>query len=138
MSDENVEIVRRVVDATNRRDPDAFVAALSPDVEWEDNLFGTEGARTYRGAAEVREWLSEVWEPWATLHMEALEITPAPDDRVLIEFELTARGKESGAETQARFWTVSQIADGKIRTRQTFRDRTEALEAAGLAELPPA
>ena len=82
----------------------------------------------------MREWLSEVWEPWATLRMEVLELTPAPDDRVLIEFELTARGKESGAETQARFWTVSQIADGKIRTRQRFPDRAEALEAAGLAD----
>jgi ketosteroid isomerase-like protein len=134
MSDENVEIVRRVVDATNRRDADAFVAALSPDVEWEDNLFGTEGGRTYRGAAEVRAWLKEVWEPWETLHMEALEVTPAPDTHVFVEFELTARGKESGAETQARFWTVSQIADGRIRSRHTFGDRQTALEAAGLAE----
>jgi ketosteroid isomerase-like protein len=134
MSDENVEIVRRVVDATNRGDPDAFVAALSPDVEWEDNLFWTEGGRTYRGAAEVREWLNQVWEPWETLHMEALEITPACDGRLFVGFELTARGKESGAETRARFWTVSQIADGKIRTRQAFRDRAQALQAAGLSE----
>jgi ketosteroid isomerase-like protein len=134
MSDENAEIVQRVVDATNRGDPDAFVAALSPDVEWEDNLFWTEGDRTYRGAAEVRDWLNQVWEPWETLRMEALEITPAGDGRLLVGFELTARGKESGAETRARFWTVSQIADGKIRTRQAFRDRARALEAAGLAE----
>jgi ketosteroid isomerase-like protein len=133
MSYENVEIVRRVVDATNRRDPDAFVAALTPDVEWEDNLFGTEGGRTYRGAAEVRQWLNEVWEPWESLHMEVLEFTPGRDDRVFVEFELTARGRESGAETRARFWTVSQIADGKVRTRQAFGDRAEALEAAGLA-----
>ena len=134
MSDEIVEIVRRVVDATNRRDPDAFVAALSPDVEWEDNLFGTEGGRTYRGAAEVREWLIQVWEPWESLHMEALEITPARDGRLLVEFELTARGRESGAETRARFWTVSHIAAGKIRTRHGFLDRAQALEAAGLPE----
>jgi ketosteroid isomerase-like protein len=134
MSDENVEIVRRVVDATNRRDPDAFVAALSPDVEWEDNLFWTEGGRAYRGAAEVREWLNRVWEPWESLHMEALEISPGGDDRLLVGFELTARGKESGAETRARFWTVSEIADGKIRRRRSFRDRAQALEAAGLAE----
>jgi ketosteroid isomerase-like protein len=134
MSDENVEIVRRVVEATNKRDADAFVAALSPDVEWEDNLFGTEGGRTYRGTAEVREWLNEVWQPWASLQMEALEITPAPDGRVFVEFELTASGRESGAETHARFWTVSRIADGRIRTRQTFGDRSEALEAAGLTE----
>jgi ketosteroid isomerase-like protein len=133
MADDKVEIVRRVVDATNRRDADAFVAALSPDVEWEDNLFWTEAGRTYRGAGEVREWLNQVWEPWETLHMEALEITPAGDSRLFVGFELTARGKESGAETRARFWTVSQIADGKIRTRHAFRDRARALEAAGLA-----
>jgi ketosteroid isomerase-like protein len=132
MSDEHVEIARRIVDATNRRDPDAFVAALSSDVEWEDDLFGTEGGRTYRGATEVREWLSQVWEPWESLHMEVLEITAAPGGRVIFEFELTARGKESGAETHARFWTVSQIAGGKIRTRHTFHDKAIALEAAGL------
>jgi ketosteroid isomerase-like protein len=134
MSDENVEIVRRVVDAVNRRDADAFIAALSPDVEWEDTLFGTEGGRTYRGAAEVREWLDEVWQPWESLHMEVLEFTPGPDGRVFVEFELTARGKESGAETHARFWTVSQIAGGKIQSRQIFGDKTEALEAAGLTD----
>jgi ketosteroid isomerase-like protein len=134
MPDESIDVVRLVVDATNRRDADAFVAALSPDVEWEDNLFGTEGGRTYRGAAEVRDWLNEVWQPWETLHMEALEIIPAPDGRVFVEFELTARGKESGAETHARFWTVTQIADGKIQSRRTFRDRGEALEAAGLTD----
>ncbi len=82
----------------------------------------------------MREWLNEVWEPWETLHMEALEITPARcDGRLVVGFELTARGKESGAETRARFWTVLQIADGKIQTRQTFRDRAQALEAAGLS-----
>jgi ketosteroid isomerase-like protein len=134
MSDENAEIVQRVVDATNRRDPDAFVAALSHDVEWEDNLFWTEGNRTYRGAGEVREWLNEIWEPWETLRMEALEITPTSDGRLFVGFELTARGKESGAETRARFWTLSQIADGKIRSRKAFRDRAQALSAAGLAE----
>jgi ketosteroid isomerase-like protein len=131
---EDVEIVRQVVDATNRGDADAFVATLSPDVEWEDDLFGTEGGRTYRGTAEVREWLTQVWEPWESLRMEAVEITAGRDGRLFVEFDLTASGKESGVETQARFWTVSEIADGKIRTRKTFRDRNEALEAAGLSD----
>jgi ketosteroid isomerase-like protein len=134
MSQENVEIVRQVVDAANRRDADAFVATLSPDVEWEDNLFWTEGPRTYRGRAGVREWLNQVLEPWESLHMEAEEITDTSDGRILVGFGLTARGKESGAETQLRFWTVSWIADGKITRRQQFQGRAEALEAAGLSE----
>ena len=134
MPDENVEVVRRVIDATNRAHADDFLAALSPDVEWEDNLFGTEGGRTYRGTAEVRKWLEQVWEPWEALRMEALEVIPGEGGRVFVEFELTARGRESGVETHARFWTVSEIADGRIRTRRTFRDRAEALEAAGLTD----
>jgi ketosteroid isomerase-like protein len=130
---DHVELVRQIVDATNRRDADAFVAALDPDVEWEDDLFGTGGARTYRGAAGVREWLAQVWEPWESLHMEAVEITPAGDDLLLIGFELTASGRESGVETNARFWTVSRLADGKVRTRKTFLDRAEARRVAGLS-----
>src|SRR5829696_4861230 len=34
MSQENVEVVRRLIHAANERDPDAFVAHLHPDVEW--------------------------------------------------------------------------------------------------------
>ena len=132
MSKENEELVRRVVDATNRRDPDAFVATLSPDVEWEDTLFWTEPRRTFRGRAGVREWLDQVWEPWADLQMEAHEITDASDGRLFVGFGLTARGRESGAETQIHLWTVSWIADGKVARRRSFRSRADALEAAGL------
>ncbi len=134
MSQENVEIVRRVVDAANRRDADAFVATLSPDVEWEDAFFWTEGPRTFRGRAGVREWLNQVQEPWESLHLEAEEVTDASDGRFIVGFRLTARGKESGVETQLRFWATCWTADGKITRRQAFRERADALEAAGLSE----
>jgi hypothetical protein len=66
--------------------------------------------------------------------MEAFEVTSERDGRLVVGFELTASGKGSGVETRARFWTVTRIAAGRITTRKTFRDRTEALEAAGLSE----
>jgi ketosteroid isomerase-like protein len=131
---ENAEIIRRVVDATNRRDADAFVADLSPDVEWEDTLFWTQRVQTYRGRAGVRAWLDEIQEPWESLHVEAEEITETSDGRVFIELVMTTRGKESGVETQFRFWSVVWIADGMVTRRRSFHDRGEALEAAGLSE----
>jgi ketosteroid isomerase-like protein len=134
VSRDHAELVRQVVDATNRRDADAFVAALAPDVEWEDDLFGTAGVRTYRGTTEMRKWLTQVWEPWERLHMEAVDITSVADDRLLIGFELTASGKESGAETHAQFWTVVEVVDGKVGSRATFRDRAAARAAAGLSD----
>jgi ketosteroid isomerase-like protein len=134
MSQENVEIVRRVVAAINQRDADAFVATVSPDVEWEDAVFWTERPRTFRGWKGAREWFNQVLEPWASLHLEAEEVTDVCDDRFVAAFDFTARGKESGVETQLRFWVLCNVADGRITRREVFRERAEALKAAGLSE----
>jgi ketosteroid isomerase-like protein len=52
MSEENVEVVRQGADAMNRRDPDAFLACLHPDVQWEESGDVLPGLRgVYRGRA---------------------------------------------------------------------------------------
>ncbi len=135
MSEENVEIILRGVEAANRRDADAFVADLSPDVEWENSIFWSEGSRTYRGIGELREWFNQVViEPWETLRIEIEEITEAPDDRVFFGMLLTARGKDSGVDTRQHAWSVQWFAGGKVTRRKVFLDRAEALEAAGIQE----
>ena len=134
MSQENVELVQKFVEATNRRDADAFVANLSPDVEWEDTLFWTEGPRTYRGRAGVRKWLDEIQGPWEDLHLEVDEIVETSDGRLLVEFGLSARGRVSGADTQLRFWTVLWLADGMVTRRRSFHEEAAALKAAGLED----
>jgi ketosteroid isomerase-like protein len=123
------------IEAFNRRDVDAFVALVSPDVEWEDAVFWSEHARIYTGEAKLREWFDQVVvEPWESLHFELEEITEAGDDRVFFGGLLTTRGKGSGVETQVRGWSVVWITNGKTTRRQVFLDRAEALEAAGLEE----
>jgi steroid delta-isomerase-like uncharacterized protein len=134
MSRENVKVALQQIEAFNRRDVDAVVALASPDVEWEDPMFRSQAARVYRGRAGLREWVNEVLEPWESLHVEVEEITEATDSRVFLEALLTARGKGSGVETQLRGWFVVWFANGRITRRQVFRDREEALEAAGLSE----
>src|SRR5262245_17995955 len=134
MSEENVEIVLQQLDAFNRRDADAFVAVLSTDVEWEDPTFWSEGARTYQGRAEVREWLNRILEPWDSIHIKANEIAQTSDDQVFVDLALTGRGKASGVETELRHWVVAWFANGLCTRRRVFQYRDEALEAAGLAE----
>jgi ketosteroid isomerase-like protein len=135
MSRENVEIVRQAVAAINRGDADAFVALASPDVEWEDSVFWSEGTRIYRGRAELREWFNQIFvKPWESYHLEITEIIEAADDLVVVGGEATARGKDSGVETQMRSWQLTWFADGKATRRQIFLTRAEALEAAGLSE----
>jgi ketosteroid isomerase-like protein len=134
MSEENVEVVLQQIEAGNRRDVDAFVALVSPDVEWEDSVFWSESARVYRGRAELREWFNRVMEPWESLRVEVEEISEVGDDRVFVGGHLATRGKASGVDTKIRGWAVFWIAKGKITRRQVFLGRDDALEAAGLRE----
>ena len=129
-----MENVLQAVEAFNRRDADAFVALASPDVEWEDAIFWSGVARTYRGRDGLREWFKQVVEPWERIRVEVEEITEATDNRVFVGLYLTARGKGSGVETELRAWQVNRFADGKTARRHVFLERADALEAAGLSE----
>src|SRR5262245_10299184 len=137
MSEENVEIVLKLMAAVNRRDPDAFMACLHPEVEWReesgDPLPGLRGI--YRGRAEVRAWFEEaVVELWESFDVEVEEIREASDHRVFIGIRPSARGNASGAVTELRSWQVFTFVDGKAASREIFLNRDEALEAAGLSQ----
>ena len=134
MSQKNSEIALQQIDALNRGDVDAFVDLVSPDVEWEDAMFWSEPMRIHRGKTELGEWLNQVLEPW-----ESASISRSRRSGKLQMIGsrwglLTTRGKGSGAETQTRGCFVNWIANGKVKRRQVFLDRAEAVVAAGLTE----
>jgi ketosteroid isomerase-like protein len=63
MSEDNVKMSLRVVDAWNRRDPDAVVALWDPDGVWSPGLERiAEGRRTYRGHAGIRQSFQDLAE----------------------------------------------------------------------------
>jgi ketosteroid isomerase-like protein len=134
MSEKNVQVALQQIDAFNRRDVDGAVACASPEVEWEDSMFWTEQVRIYRGRAELREWIEKVLEPWESIRVEADELAEASDGRVFARVSITGRGKISGAVAEQAAWTVLWFANGLCTRRRVFRDRDEALEAAGLEE----
>ena len=62
MSQENVEVFKRGVEAYDLRDIDALLEDLDPDVEWQpvlQVLLGGE-ATVYRGHQGVRDWFREL------------------------------------------------------------------------------
>jgi ketosteroid isomerase-like protein len=135
MSKENVELAREAIDALNRGDLDAWLAFLSPDVVWEA-LPGVPGiGELYRGRAEVRGWIEELWEvAEGVVHTEIEQITDLGEDRVFLALVLTARGRGSGVPFEMHTWSVVWFAEGLVTRRQVFWARDEALEAAGLQE----
>lgn len=136
VSDENVALMLRAVDAVNRADGDAFVACFHTDVEWEasDDRFPGFGG-VYRGRAGVRRWLEEALDPWESVRLDLEEIFEAGDDQVVVGVLMTTRGEESGVETKLRLWQVFWVTDGRVARRQgPYWVRDEALAAAGLKE----
>ena len=85
MSEENVEVVRKQIDAFNRGDLDAWLGCLSPEVAWESlPLVGFR--EVYRGRPEAREWLELLVEDFEEAHLEIEEITALSDDRVFFAY----------------------------------------------------
>ena len=132
MSEENVALVRKSIDALNRGDLDAWLPFHDPDVVWEA-LEGVPGVGDlYRGRAGMREWIELMWTNVEDFHVETEQIAELSDDRVFIAVVITARRKGSGVPFEYRTWQIVWLADGLITRRQVFWTRAEALKTAGL------
>ena len=138
MSQENVEVVRGLVEAFNETgDREAAYALLDPEIEFEVAWrSGRDAAdfRIHRGLDEVKAVIEELLAPFESVRYVIHEYADAGDDVVAI-LELIVRPKDSSAETSTgRFGYVCTLRDGKIVRIQDFPDPAEALEAAGLSE----
>ena len=136
MSEENVEVVRRLYDAIDRGDADAVLALYDPEIEWH---FARSPFRNlvrhdvYRGREALREFVRERYEDaWVSVTDQVEELIDA-DEYVVSVIKTSGRGRVSGApaeKTHAGVWT---IRDGKV-LRVDWMSREEALETAGLSE----
>jgi ketosteroid isomerase-like protein len=135
MSRENVEAFERAIEAYNRRDIDAFLEPIDPEVELPGALQALleSEAKAYRGYEGVRQWVRDIDEALANIRLELPEIHDLGDRLVAIG-RLSARGQASGAETESPFGCVVEWKNGKATRVVSFLDRKEALEAAGLRE----
>jgi ketosteroid isomerase-like protein len=135
MSQENVEIVRRVSDAYNRRDVGAMLDELHPEIEWHPWLqLQLGGAATvYRGHQGVRKGIRELEEAFSEIQAKQTEIRDLGERVVAIGY-LRGRGKESGAMTESALAWIVDFNSGKVIRVREYLDPKEALEAAGLGE----
>jgi ketosteroid isomerase-like protein len=132
MSQENVEIVRSIVEAWNRGDYSVVLESTDPGIEVEAALGGTFDG-TYQGSAQARMFLEDFWRFFAQSHADVAEYIPVGDS-VVFEAHLRGRGKGSGIEVEMRNWQVCSVRDGRVVAYRMFTTKREALEAAGLAE----
>jgi ketosteroid isomerase-like protein len=134
LSQENVEIVRKVLDAVNRRDRAAWLALHDPQTEcvpaqvWpeSDAIQGREAVWDfYQGA--IGAWQEGAFD-------ENTEVIEASNGKVLQHVYGEMHGKSSGASVVHTMWAVSTFHAGKVLRVEWFADRAAALKAVGLEE----
>jgi len=127
-----VEVVKEAVAALNERDLDHYLACCTKDVQLLPPTAAIEGA--YEGAAGVRRFFADVQDAMPDFRLDIEHLDPLGPDRVLVSLRATGSGRTSAINTDFQVTNIYDLADGKIRRVQVFRDRQEALEAAGLSE----
>jgi ketosteroid isomerase-like protein len=138
MSQENVEIVRKLFEAVSRRDSETVLALYDANVEWDGSRHRwaevMDGNPVRHGHEELREWSRSYYEMWENLGDDIEELIDA-GDQVISIVTTRARGRASGVDVvwkdNAGLWT---IREGKVVRVVWFPSRAEALEAAGLSE----
>ncbi len=137
MSQENVEIVRRLLEAHRSEDIDAgvetFVALSDPTVEF-TSIMAAVAPVTYRGHDGIRRYLRELATSWSEWRMEPEEVFELGNGSVFAAFRSHLVGEQSGAAVEAERAGVFVLFDGKIVSGRIYPTREQALEAAGLPE----
>jgi ketosteroid isomerase-like protein len=136
VSQENVEIVRRGIEAANRRPKPDFATIndlYHPDHEFISRLDALEGKKR-RGARGYRDWLRNLDD--AIEFEQTLEgVSEIGEDRVLAIARQRMRGKSSGVPlSEERIGVVVTVRDGKIVRSEVYDSPEEALKAVGVEE----
>jgi ketosteroid isomerase-like protein len=127
MSEENLELVRAGFAAHNRGDLDALTHVYDPEVVFETLLLGT-----HRGNEAIRLIYEENQKTLAGYSIEPVELIDSGDQVVAVA-QVTGVGPASQISMDGdRFAFLFTIRDGRVVREQAFRNRDEALEAAGL------
>jgi ketosteroid isomerase-like protein len=132
MSQENVEIIKRVVDAFNARDVEAYAAFMAPDVEWFTAMGAVEG-EIFRGRSGIDAYFGRMTEAWEEFRGVADEHRDLGDS-VIILGRVHARGRASSVQIDGPWACLFDFRGQKISRIRVFLDHAEARRAAGLAE----
>lgn len=135
MSEENVEIVRRIYAGWERGD---F------RVGWEEGVYDPEvllilgpdfgpDAGAFRGLDEIRRYTQGLLAAWEGFVITGEEFIDAGDS-VVVRTHQQGTGTGSGVPTELAYFHVWSFRGGSVIRVEAVRERAKALETAGLSE----
>jgi ketosteroid isomerase-like protein len=133
MSEENVEIARRFFGFWADRDFSAVEEFIRRDtvIDMSRNVFNP---GIYRGFEGFREWVAVVDDTWDDFRPKPEEFVEV-GDALVMAVRVSGIGRASGVRAEMLIFGIWRFDQGKVaRYTGGYRDRDEALEAAGLSK----
>jgi ketosteroid isomerase-like protein len=131
VSQDNVELARRGLDAINQRDWHALLALVDDDVTVESRLASIEGG--YHGHSGMRRWWENLLDTFPDYTVVIVQIREH-EDVTLAHLHATGHSAGSGTPLIDDFWYVARWRDGKLVWWRASSTESEALKAVGLEE----
>ena len=134
MSSANLELVRSIFAASERGELLQPAEWAHPEIEWVIAEGPTAGSWT--GVAGMAESVRGMLRAWEGFRIFADEYRELDDERVLVLFHYTGRGKTSGLELgalQTLGAALHHIRDGKVTRIVSYYDRARAFADLGLS-----
>src|SRR5204863_9525193 len=126
-----LEAIRASYDALNRRDYDAWISALHPDIELHE-LANSPDAAVYRGHEGIRRWIESVWEVSAAGSCLEPERLTEVGDFVVVSVRASMLSQRSSVPIEAWLFHVIEMSEGQGRRIWGYLSEDEALKAVGL------
>jgi ketosteroid isomerase-like protein len=133
MSQENVEIVGKAIEAWNQRQAHLLLSYAAPEIEWMPAGPAAVESAVYRGHDEVASAYAAVWDTWDLFQFEGSQLRDLGDS-VLWLGRVKMRGSASHVALDQEFAAHWVLRDGKLTRIQAFLSWQDALQAVGLAE----
>jgi ketosteroid isomerase-like protein len=131
MSQENVEIVKRALEAFSSGDAGGFASLTTSDVEWKTGLGAIEGGEIFHGHEGVERYFARLSGAWEEFRFVAHEFHDH-DDVVLVLGQLVGRGRTGGVPVDSPVGAVWDLREGKIWRLRAYLDQGEATRVAEL------
>jgi len=132
VSQENVELAKRCIDAYNRRDIEAMRALDAPDLELDFSASVGVEAGIYRGFDACRRVWANYFDAFEEIDIIAESYLDAGDS-VVTPNTSRLRGRD-GIEVFARSTFVSTFASGELMRICLYQQKKQALKAVGVTE----
>lgn len=134
MSRENLDLIRRLWDAAERRDSVEVFALYHPDIVWTSHEWGPlQPDGRFEGHDGVRRFFRDWLEAFETYEARADSFVEA-GEQIVVGYRVIGRGTGSGVDVEMERWNLYTLADGLVTRVEVFENRERALDAAGSSE----